>query len=159
MNSLLIRHFLPFIFITAACNVEALEATKASQLVDLAGTFSSSCPAGISGAIEAANVVLPDGTSKVFEIPNKKVLVITSAELLITAADPNVNIQSRIFKAKDGINEVSIQEKLSDNTGRAQFNYVFPSGVVIAKGGHICANSNTGSMSSIFLHGFLATAN
>jgi len=132
------------IFLTASINCFALEAKKASEIVDVSGSFSDNC-AGLGFGIQAATRNNPDGSQQPFSIPDKKVLVANSAEVLVYNAGANLNVQSRIFKGNSTLNIVSIQEKLSDAGGRAQFNYTFPSGIVIASGGRVCANSNIGT--------------
>jgi hypothetical protein len=73
--------------------------TKASQLVDLQGDFSNACD-GLGGGITAPSRQNADGSSVAFTVPNKQVLVVVSAEVLLFGATPATRSKSGSLRGR-----------------------------------------------------------
>lgn len=151
-----LRFVLFLILILMAAQAAALEPKKASEIVRVEGGVTSNNCVNPPGALVFDTQLLPDGTEQPFEIPKKKVFVMTEVEILGFGGTPGDNNQVRIFTGVDfDVNVVARREQRFDQGGRVFYVISFNPGIVVPRFGSVCVNNsdnvtNTGAMSGYF---------
>lgn len=127
---------------------------KPSEVVDVDLTLTSASCTNVGTKFDTQ--LGPDGSEVPFAIPAKRVLVVTTIELLGFGANPGANVQTRIFRGVGlTVNGAAIRESTADAGGRIFHIYQFDPGLVVASGGEVCTNNNLGITTTGRLRGFL----
>jgi hypothetical protein len=128
---------------------------KASDLVVVEESGSGDCPVGT----QFGSQILPDGTTRPFVIPNKRVLVVTDIEILGFGGAAGTNNQVRVFAGTpSAVNQVLRREQRFDADGRVFYVIDLDPGFVVPSGGVVCMNNSDNVTLTGFLRGYVTRA-
>jgi hypothetical protein len=130
-----------------------LAPAKASDVV---GLVSSNADCTGNGK-RIGDRILPNGTVVPFEIPPKRVFVITSAEIELGGVAAGEYVRATLFVETDTpatATAVALLNAVGGANGIAIGSLTMPTGIVIARGSRLCLNSATSG--GAYVHGFLA---
>jgi hypothetical protein len=101
--------------------------------------------------------VLPNGSVTPFEIPAKRVFVVTSAEVEVSGIAAGTHVRASLFVASDAPatqTVVALVDAVGGAGDLAIGSLQAPHGIVIARGSRLCINS--AGTPGLYVHGFFA---
>jgi hypothetical protein len=151
--------------ILTASRAVALEPTKPSQIVTglavaFGGLTSPPCP-GIPNSAIVNILANPDGTSGVFAIPPKSVLVVTSFDYSI-ATTPSIPdfvtitaINPGSLPAEGGVPNLTFSGGIAGTNGQLVGSATVPGGFIVKPPAILCAQGGSGFQNALVaVHGF-----
>jgi hypothetical protein len=145
--------------VQGSVSVSNFPAPTQTQIVTLEGSFGEGAYPQVGNTIRALSFstkLNADGSTEAFVIPPGTVLVVTAVDVFGAGAGADAGIQSRLFRGVAKLELFARRESEANARGRISHRYEFPTGVEVASGGVVCANSNNNDL-SLFgnLYGYL----